>query len=118
MPDEGNIYHFYILRALESVWALQTPLASVGFDSKCNAKECAKYSTRALISQAKKVMLKILQARFQQNVNHEISDVLPGFGKDRGVRDQIANIHCIIEKTRNFQKDIYLWFIDYAKDFV
>ena len=72
---------------------------------------------RALISQANKVMLKILQARFQQNINLEIPDVLPGFGKDRRVRDQIANIHCIIEKTRKFQKDIFLCFIDYAKDF-
>ena len=62
-------------------------------------------------------MLKILQARLQQYVNHELPDVQAGFRKDRGTRDQIANIHQIIEKAREFQKDIYLCFIDYAKAF-
>ena len=72
----------------------------------------------ALISQASKVMLKILQARLQQYVNHELPDVQPGFRKGRGTRDQIANIHWNIEKAREFQKNTYLCFIDYAKAFV
>ena len=70
-----------------------------------------------LISQASKVMLKILQARLQQYVNHEIPDVQASFRKGRGTRDQIANIHWIIKKSREFQKNIYLCFIDYAKAF-
>ena len=69
--------------------------------------------TPALISHASKVMLKILQARLQQYVNHELSDVQAGFRKGRGTRDQIANICWIIEKAREFQKNIYFWFIDY-----
>ena len=63
----------------------------------------------------RKVMLKILQARLQQYVNHELPDVPAGFRKGRGTRDQIANIHWIIEKAREFQKNIYFCFIDYAK---
>ena len=66
---------------------------------------------------ASKVMLKILQARLQQYVNRELPDVQAGFRKDRGTRDQIANIHWIMEKAREFQKNIYLCFIDYAKAF-
>ena len=62
-------------------------------------------------------MLKILQTRLQQHVNHELPDVQVGFGKGRGTRDQIANIHWIIEKAREFQKNIYFCFIDYTKDF-
>ena len=62
-------------------------------------------------------MLKILQARLQQYVNHELSDVQAGFRKDRGTRDQIANICRVIEKARDFQKNIYFCFIDYAKAF-
>ena len=62
-------------------------------------------------------MLKILQARLQQYVNHELPDVQAGFRKGRGTRDQIANIHWIIEKVREFQKNIYFYFIDYAKSF-
>ena len=62
-------------------------------------------------------MLKILQDRFQQYVNSELPDVQAGFRKGRGTRDQIANIHWIIEKAREFQKNIYFWFIDYAKTF-
>ena len=62
-------------------------------------------------------MLKILQARLQQYMNCELLDVQAGFGKDRGTRDQIANICCIIEKAREFQKNIYFCFIDYAKAF-
>ena len=69
----------------------------------------------ALISQAIKVMFKILQARFQQYMNHELPDVQAGFRKSRGTRGQIATIHWIIEKARKFQKNIYCCFIDYAK---
>ena len=79
---------------------------------KGNAKECLNYHTIALISHASRVMLKILQARLQQYLNHEI-----GFRKGRGTRDQIASIHWIIEKAREFQKNIYFCFIDYAKAF-
>ena len=82
---------------------------------KGNAKECSNYHTIALISHAGKVMLKILQARLQQYVNHELPDVQAGFRKGRGTRDQIANIRWIIEKAREFQKNIYICFIDYAK---
>ena len=71
----------------------------------------------ALISHASKVMLKILQARLQQYVNHELSDFQAGFRKGRGTRDQIAKIHWIIEKSREFQKNIYFCFIDYSKAF-
>ena len=71
----------------------------------------------ALISNASKVMLKILQTRLQQYMNHELPDVQAGFRKGRGTRDQIANIHWIIEKARELQKSIYLCFIDYAKAF-
>ena len=71
-----------------------------------------------LISHASKVMLKILQARLQQYVNHELPDVQADFRKGRGTRDQIANIRWIIEKAREFQKTIYFCFIDYAKAFV
>ena len=71
----------------------------------------------AVISHASKVMLKILQARLQQYINHELPDVQAGFRKGRGTRDQIANIHWIIKKAREFQKNIYFCFIDYAKAF-
>uniref|UniRef100_A0A4W2D7I5 RNA-directed DNA polymerase n=1 Tax=Bos indicus x Bos taurus TaxID=30522 RepID=A0A4W2D7I5_BOBOX len=82
---------------------------------KGNAKECSIYHTIALISHASKVMLKI-QAKLQQYVNRELPNIQTGFRKDRGTRDQIANIHWIIEKARKFQK-IYFCFIDYAKAF-
>ena len=85
---------------------------------KGNAKECSNYHTIALISHASKEMLKILQARLQQYVNHELADVLVGFRKGRGTRDKIANICWIIEKAREFQKNICFCFIDYAKAFV
>ena len=71
---------------------------------KGNAKECSNYHTIALISQASKAMLKILQARLQQYMNHELPDAKAGFRKVRGTRDQIANIHRITEKAREFQK--------------
>ena len=73
--------------------------------------------TIVLISYASKVMLKILQARLQQYMNHELPDVRAGFRKGRGVRDQTANIHWIIKKARQFQKNIYFCFVDYAKAF-
>ena len=79
---------------------------------KGNAKECSNYCTIALVSHISKVMLKILQARLQQYVNRELPDVQVGFRKERGTRDQIANIRWIIEKAREFQKNIYFCFID------
>ena len=82
---------------------------------KGNAKECSNYCTIALISHASKVLIKILQVRFQQYMNHELPDVQAGFIKGRGTRDQITNIHWIIEKAREFQKNILFCFIDYAK---
>ena len=84
---------------------------------KGNAKECSNSHTIAFISHASKVMLKILQARLQQSVHGELPDVTAGFRKGRGARDQIANIHWIIEKAREFQKNIYFYFIDYIKTF-
>ena len=84
---------------------------------KGNAKECSNYHTIVLISRTSKVMLKILQARLQQYVNHELPDVQAGFRKGRGTRDLIANIRWIMEKAREFQKNIYFCFIDYAKGF-
>ena len=82
-----------------------------------NAKECSNYHTIALISHARKVMLKILQARLQQYVNREFPDVQAGFRRGRGTINQTANICWIMEKAREFQKNIYFCFIDYAKAF-
>ena len=84
---------------------------------KGNAKQCSNSCAIAFISHASKVMLKILQARIQQYVNSELPDVQAGFIKGRGTRDQIANIRWIIKKAREFQKNIYFCFIDYAKAF-
>ena len=78
---------------------------------------CANYHTIALISHDGKVVLKILQARLQQYVKHELRDVQAGFRKGKGTRDQIANICWIMEKARELQKNIYFCFIDYAKTF-
>ena len=86
--------------------------------NKGNAKKCSKYRTIALLSHASKVMLKILQARLQQYVNRELPDVQAGFRKGSRTRDQIANVCWIIEKAKEFQKNIYFYFIDYAKVFV
>ena len=80
-----------------------------------NVKECSNYRTIALISHASKVMLKILQARLQQYVNREFPDVQAGFRKGRGARDQVANIYWIIEKAREFQKNIYFCITEYTK---
>ena len=82
-----------------------------------SAKECSNYYTTALISHASKAMLKILQTRLQQYINQELPDVQVGFRKDRGTSDQIANIHCIIKKAKEFQKNICFCFIGYAKIF-
>ena len=76
-----------------------------------------KHHTITLISHTSKVMLKIRQAGLQEYMNHELPDVQDGFRKGRGTRDQIANIHWITEKAREFQKNIYFCFIDYAKAF-
>ena len=95
-------------------------LEKISFNSipkKGNAKECSNYHTIALISHASKVMLKIPQARLQQYVNHELPNVQAGFRKGRVTRDQIANIRWIIEKAREFQKNIYFCFIHYTKAF-
>ena len=81
---------------------------------KGSTKECANHWTVTLITHASEVMLKILHARLQHYVNQEIPDVQAGFRKGRGTRDQIANSHWIMEKAREFQKNIYLCFIDYA----
>ena len=91
--------------------------AFIPIPKKGNAKECSNYHTIALISHASKVMLKILQARLQQYVNLELPDVQAGFRTGRGTIDQIANIHWIMEKASEFQKNIYFYFIDYAKAF-
>ena len=91
--------------------------AFIPVPKKGNAKECSNYHAITLISHASKVMLKILQASLQQYVNREVPDVQAGFRNGRGTRDQIANIHWIMEKAREFQKDIYFCFFDYAKAF-
>ena len=95
-------------RGLEKVSFISIP-------KKSNAKECSNYHTTALISHASKVVL--LQARLQQHVNQELPDVQAGFREGRGTREQIANISRIKEKAREFQKNIYFCFIDYAKAF-
>ena len=82
---------------------------------KGSAKECSNYCTIALVSYISKVMLKILQARLQPYVNRELPDIQARFRKSRGIKDQIANKHWIIEKARVFQENIYFCFIDYTK---
>ena len=117
--DAGKVLH----SSCQQIWKTQqwsrdwkrsffTPISKKG-----NVKEYSNYCTIALISHASKVMLKILQARFQQYMNHELLDVQAGFREGRRTRDQIANILWIIEKTRQFQKIICFCFIDYAKAF-
>ena len=115
------------VKALHSIWqqiwkTQQWPQAwkrsiFIPVPKKVNAKECSNYCTIALISHASKVMLKILQAGLQQYMNQEVPDVQAGLRKGRGTRDQIANIHWVTEKAREFQKNIYFCFIDYAKAF-
>ena len=99
--------------ALSSLWPQDWKRSVyISIPKKGNAKEYSNYCT---IAHTSKVMLKILQARLQQYVNHELPDVQLVFRKGRGTRDQIANIHWNIEKAREFQKNIYFCFIDYAK---
>ena len=100
--------------------AVATGLEKVSSHSNPKERQCQrmlKLPHNCTISHTSKVMLKILQARLQQYVNHELPDVQAGFRKGRGTRDQIANIHWIIEKAREFQKNIYFYFIDCAKAF-
>ena len=100
--------------------AVATGLEKVSFHSnpkERQCKRCSNYCTIALISHASKVMLKILQARLQQYVNREIPDVQGSYRKGQGTRDQIADIHWIMEKATEFLKNTYFYFIDYAKAF-
>ena len=99
MPE--NLEHSAVATGLEKSVFIPIP-------KKGNAKECSNYCTIALISHASKVMLKILQARLQQYVNHELPDVQAGFRKGRGTTDQIANICWIVEKAREYQKHLFL----------
>ena len=106
----ANLENSAVATGLERSVFIPTP-------KKGNAKECSNYRTHALISHASKVRLKIFQIWLQQNMNREIPDVQVGFRKGRGIRDQIANIRWIMEKAREFQKNIYFCFIDHAKAF-
>ena len=122
MPDTSGISLLptFTVQSLVENSAVATGLEKSVFipiPKKGNAKECSNYRTIALISQATKVMFKILQARLQQYVNRELPDVQAGFRKGRGTRNQIANTHWIIVKTRELQKITYFWFIEYAKAF-
>ena len=107
----ANLENLAVATGLEKVSFIPIP-------KKGNAKECSNYCTIVLISHDSKVMLKILQVRLQQYMNCELPDVQAGFRKGRGTKDQIANIHWITKKAREFQKNIYFCFIDYAKNFV
>ena len=117
--DAGKVLH----SICQQIWKTQQwpqtwkRRSFIPISKKGNAKECSNYHTTALISHASKVMLKIFQARLQQRVNCELPYVQAGFRKGRGTRDQTANIRWIIEKAREFQKNIYFCFIDYAKAF-
>ena len=106
----ANLENSVVAMGMEKVIFIPIP-------KKGNANECSNYRTIAHISHASKVMLKILQARLQQYVNRELPDVQAGFWKGRGTRDQIVSICWIMEKAREFQKNIYFCFIDYAKAF-
>ena len=117
--DAGKVLH----SICQQIWKTQQwpqdwkRSVFIPIPNKGNAKEYSNYCTTALISHSSKVMLKILQARLQPYMNHEPPDIQAGFRKGRGTRDQIANIPWIIEKAREFQKNIYFYFIDYAKAF-
>ena len=110
-----------VLQAIcQQIWKIQQQphnwkrSAFISISKRGNVKECSNYSTIALISHTSKVMLKILQARLQQYMNRELLDVQAGFRKGKGTRDQIASICWIIKKAKEFQKNIYFCFIDYA----
>ena len=107
----GFLWRFHMLHSIcQQIWKTQQwpqkwkRSVFIPIPKKGNAKECSSYHTIVLISHASKVMFKILQARIQQYLNHELPDVQAGFRKGRVTRDQIANIHCITEKAREFQK--------------
>ena len=104
----ANLENSAVATGLEKVSFIQIP-------KKGNAKECSNYCTIVLISHASKVMLKILQARIQQHVNCELSDVQAGFRKGRGIRDQIASVCWITEKSREFHKNIIICFLIITK---
>ena len=114
--DAGKVLH----SICQQIWKTQQwpedwkRSVFIPIPKKGNAKECSNYHKIALISQTSKVILKILQARLQQ-YDCELPDVQAGFRKGRGTRDQIADICWIIKKAREFQKNIYFCFIDYAK---
>ena len=114
---------FWLHSVCQRIWKTQQWLQNwkrsvfIPIPKKGNAKECSNYGTIELTSHGSKVMLKILQARLQQYVNCELPDVQDGFRKGRGTRDQIANICWIIEKAREFQKNMYFCFIYYTKAF-
>ena len=117
--DAGKVLH----SICQQIWKTQQwprdwkRSVFIPIPKKGNAKECSDYHTIALISHTSKVMIKILQARFQQYVNCELPDVQTGFRKGTGTRNQITNICWIIKKVREFQKIIYFCFIDHAKVF-
>ena len=106
----ANLENSEVAKGLEKVSFIPIP-------KKGNAKECSNHCTIALLSQASRVMLKILQARLHQYMNHELPNVQAGFRKGIGTRYQIANTRWIMEKAKEFQKYIYFCFIDYAKAF-
>ena len=105
-----------IWKTQQWLWDWKRPVF-IPIPKKGNAKECSNYCTIALISHTSKVMFKILQARLQQYMNRELPNVQSGFRKGRGTRYQIANICWILRKAREFQKNIYFCFTDYAKAF-
>ena len=106
----ANLENSAVATGLEKVSIILIP-------KKGNAKECTNYHTVALISHVSKITLKILQVMLQQYVNGEIPDVQAGFRKNIRIRDHITNIHSIIEKAREFQKNIYFCFIEYTEAF-
>ena len=115
----GSQWRFYSnLEKKRSSFLSKLELVLIQISKKGNDKKYSNYHTTAHISHASKVMLIILQVRLQQYMNHELPNVQAGFRKHRGTRDQIANIHWIIEKAREFHKNIYFCFIDYSKTFV
>ena len=106
----------------QQIWKTQWPQdwkmsLFISIPKKSNAKECSNYHTTVLILHVSKIILNFLQARLQQYVNQELSDIQARFRKGRGTRDQIANICWIIKKAREFQKNIYFCFIHYVKAF-
>ena len=116
--DAVTVLHSMSANLENSAVATGLEKVSFHFNPKGKAKECSNYCTTALISHASKAMLKILQARLQQYMNHELPDVQAGFRKERGTRDQIANILWIIEKAREFQKNLCLFLLTMPKPLI